>query len=126
MSYIPRLEKIVLKNENLKNTGSTLIGRTENGSSRFYPLFAVIEIAAATSISVVGAASIGTNSTNYNNILAITTLTGLSALNNILNLNLAGVASTSVAPNTDIYFKVTTGFTATTATGDIHLIGYYN
>ena len=124
MSYVPRLEKIVLKGVNVKNTGSTLIGTTENGSSRFYPLFAIIEIATASIITVVGAASIGTNSSSYNNILAITTLTGLTAVNNILNLNLAGVVSTSVAPNTDIYLKVTTGFIATTATADVHLLGY--
>ncbi len=104
--------------------GATLIGTTLNNGKRFYPIYALINVATADTPIAVGSLSIGTNSTSYNNILAITALTGLATVNTMLKLDFIGAMS-STAPNTGIYLKVTTGFTATSLTFDLVIFGFY-
>lgn len=108
-----------------KVLASTLLGTTENLGKNFRAHRLIVEITAANTIAIVPAISVGTNSTDYNNILAITTLTGLSAVNKIISVDLGLVAMDSVAPNTGIYLKVTTGATATTCTFRAALVGDY-
>jgi hypothetical protein len=108
-----------------KTTGATKIATTENGSQRFIPKTVIIELTAATAVTVVATLSVGTNSATYNNILAATALTGLSALNNIVMIHLPATAISSIAPNTDIYVNVTIGATATTANIRVDVDGYY-
>lgn len=110
-----------------KATGATLVLTTEDAGQRFYPTSLRVTATAADTVAVPAAISIGTNSTDYNNVLAITTLTNLITTNLAVNIPLSLLAAItgSVAPATGIYVKVTTGATATTLTLRVDLRGEY-
>ena len=105
-------------------TGATLLFTTENGARRFYVEDIFVVVTAADTLSVVASASFGTNSTDYNNILAITALTGTLAVNKSLKIPIV-LAVDSVAANTGIYIKITTGATAVSASGKVIVRGFY-
>lgn len=107
-----------------KTLATTLIGTTANNGKRFYPFHVVIDCTAANTVSVVGALSVGSNSASFNDIIAISTLTGLSGANLFLHVPLTLIA-TSVAPNTGISVKVTTGAIATSQTMRVTVMGVY-
>lgn len=107
-----------------KTVAATQIGTTENGGQSFYPMFGVVAMSAANTITLAGAISIGTNATSYNNIVPITTTTGLTTAGTMLNINMA-TAISKIAVNTGIFVNVTTGITGTSGTIDIHLFGFY-
>lgn len=92
--------------------------------SRFYPISVTFELTSVSGFAVVASASVGTNSTSFNNILAITALTSVSTANNILTVPLSSVIA-SVAASTAIAVKVTTPATATTYVLKVSLLGYY-
>lgn len=125
MSYNTNLTRLTIKGVNAKNTGATLVGTTENGTARFYPVMVVFEMTVASVIAIVPTVSIGTNSATYNNILAAAALTGMTTANSMICSSVVGAVN-SVAPNTGINVNVSVGATATTATLDIHVLGYYN
>ncbi len=106
-----------------KTTGSTEIDTT-SASLRFVPMFIQIEPTTATAVVVPSSISIGTNSPNYNDILAITALTGLTSSNIMLQLTPAALSS-SLAASTGVFVKVTTGATATTFTLRVSILGFY-
>jgi hypothetical protein len=103
---------------------STQIGTTENGTQSFYPLFACLALNGASAVTVVPSLSIGTNSATYNNILGTTVLTGMTSAGQMLHTNIVGAIG-KVPANTPIYVKMVTAATATTATVDVHLFGFY-
>lgn len=107
-----------------KTAASTTIGTTEAGG-RFVPLYANIQLQSTTGFAVVASLSIGTNSTNFDNILPITALTSVSSANLMINVPLVAVIS-SVAPSTAISVKITTPATATTYVLRVTLVGWYN
>lgn len=109
---------------NAKTVAATKLGTTENGTQTFYPLWLTVYLASATLATIIGVASVGTNATNYNNVMTAVTMTGLTTVGKLIMSSLTAVGS-SVAANTDIYFNLTTGFTATAATIDVELWGYY-
>lgn len=125
MAYRPSLERISKNNIPITAVGNTLIGTTENGTQRFYPLFAVISVRSASGVLTVGTVSIGSNASNYNNIMPATALTGLTAIDLMLKVQLAASAIQSVAPNTDIYLRVSVAATGTQKNCDVTVIGYY-
>lgn len=121
----PIIQRVNVITVDLKSAASTLLYTTLSNGLRFVPVKVVAEVTAADTIAVVASLSIGTNATSYNDILAISALTGLSAVNKIIEFSPLAAAISSIAGNTGIYVKVTTGATATTCTGRIHLFGLY-
>jgi len=112
-----------------KSAASTTMDITENNGKRFVPLFVVAELTATSLITVGPSFSIGTNSTAFDNIMAITA-TGITATNAILNKlalgnGAAGTNTLSIAANTTVTLKVTTGAVGTSGTLRVDLIGYY-
>lgn len=124
MSYTRPLVSFIKKGIDAKTTGATKMGTTENGTERFHPIFAVINVSAANTIAVVPTLSVGTNGASYNNILVAAAMTGLSALHTLLKSDIVG-ATGNVAPNTEIYVNISVGATATAMSLDVHLFGYY-
>jgi hypothetical protein len=106
-----------------KATASTKICTTSG--TRFTPVSLIVECTNVDTFAVAASASVGTNSTDYNNVLAITAFTGVGVLNSTLQIPISAL-STSVAAVTDIYLKITTGATATTLTLKVTLVGVYN
>jgi len=58
-----------------KATGNTSLGTVPSGKT-FVPLFAITRVTSANTVLSVATASIGTNSPNYNDLVAATALTG--------------------------------------------------
>jgi hypothetical protein len=125
MSHTPDFIRITKKAVDAKTVAATQIITTDNGGQRFVPVMVMFEIASATLLTVTCTLSVGTNATSYNDILGTTVLTGLTAVNKVLSVNLATTAVSSVAVNTAIFVNITTGVTATAATMDVHLLGFY-
>lgn len=117
-------DRFAVTNLDAKTTGATLIGTTRASGEKFYPLFIVARVRTADTIAVVATASVGTNATDYNNIIAATVLTNLSTVDKFLRWDVT-LATSNVAASTGIYFKVTIGATATTMAIDVHVAGYY-
>lgn len=104
-------------------TASTKIGTTDSGM-RFVPIFINIEVTALSGFVTVASISVGTNATNYNDILAITPLTGLTSANTVLQLD-ANALLKSVPSATDIFVKITTGAVASSYTLRVSVLGFY-
>src|SRR5947207_1682978 len=113
---LARLSKIGI---DAKTLGATAIGTTENGTRRFYPLYLIVNCSAANTVAVVAALSIGTNSTAFDNLLAITALTGLTTANMSIQVPIV-LATGTIAANTSVSVKLTTVATATSQTIDVH------
>jgi hypothetical protein len=112
-----------------KTAASTAIYVTMNGTPRFYPLWIMFEISDQSgAITGIVSASVGTNSPNFNDILAITALTGLSTINTKILTPLTTTSLISIAPNTSISVKVTTVAIGIGATQSfkIMLCGFYD
>lgn len=120
----PVIQKLSVTGVDGKSAATTTVGTTQAGL-RFYPLYAVVNVSTADTIAVACALSIGTNGTDLNDVLAITTMTGLTAANTSLRTSLGLTALGSVAPSTAVKVKITTGATATTCTLDVHVFGFY-
>lgn len=103
-------------------SGAVLVDTSENGTLRFVPLFGAITMLSISAPVSDGSISIGTNSTAYDNIMAISSLSGLNTANRYFQLSFGG---TSVAPGTGIYVKVTTPYSAGSASLKLVLFGYY-
>lgn len=123
--YFRQLQDFSITGLNATATGSTLIGTTLGGSQSFHPLFVVFKMTNANTITLVPIVSVGTNSALYNNVLALTTLTGLTATGIMLPSNVVAAIG-SIPASTGIFVNVGTGATATTATLEVHVFGYYN
>lgn len=126
MAYKSPLGLSIIQVSNVDGTtaASTTIGTTE-GSGRFIPLYANVQLQSTTGFAVVASLSIGTNSTDFNNIVPITALTSVSSANLMVNIPLVSVIS-SVAASTAISVKITTPATATTYVLRVTLVGWYN
>ncbi len=124
MSYLSKLERFTKTEINGKTTGAIKIGTTENGTQRFHALFVVVKTTSVSLFISAGSLSVGTNSASYNNVLPITLLTGMNTVNMVLKTDMVGAVN-DIAPNTDIYVNITTGFLATTAIIEVTVFGYY-
>jgi hypothetical protein len=122
--YYKELRMISVTGVSATAIAATQIGTTENGTQSFHPLYVVFVMNAASSLTIAGAASVGTNSSTYNNVIAITTLTGLTTIGQMLPVPIV-TAIGKIAANTAIFVNVTTGATGTSGTIDIHVIGFY-
>jgi hypothetical protein len=124
MSYTQNIVRLPKNGVVGTATGTTLIGTTIDGTMSFFPVFAVVKVAAANTILGVGTYSIGTNAVSYNNVIPATALTGLSTLNAYTKFDVTGAIG-AILPNTDIYLNITVAYTATGATLEVNLFGYY-
>lgn len=107
-----------------KTAAATKIGTTANAGLRFMPILCFIELLSVATLITACTLSVGSNTTADNNIVAAVLLTGLTSSN--LSLPVALIANpSSVAPNTDVFVKVTIGATAGTFNLRCDLLGYY-
>lgn len=104
----------------LKTTGTTSLYTVPAGRKALITDL-IIHLTTGTSVSVVASISLGTNSTDFNNIFAIYALTNLDTTDEF-NKNSPIVAVASAAASV-VTLNVTTGATATTATARAVLIG---
>lgn len=105
--------------------GTTTIFTTDSSSGRFYPISVVCECTSTSGFVVVASVSVGTNSSSFNNILAITALTGTGAANTYLSTATGTTATGSIAAGTAVVLKVTTAATATTFVIKAVIAGFY-
>jgi len=103
-------------------TGSTLIF-TPTGN--FTPQIITFELQSTTGFISVASASIGTNGSNYNNLLPISALTGIQVANNLLSFSLTSLIS-SITAGTGIFVNITTGAISTTYVLKVTITGIYN
>jgi hypothetical protein len=106
-----QVDVLTMEGLDATSTGDTLFDTT--GGQYFYPLTLSISVTDIAGLVTPAVISMGTNSPNYNNIVAATTLTGLNAVNKILTVNVASLI-TSVPPETEIYVRVSVASVATT------------
>lgn len=88
----------------------------------FYPLRVLVEPTTVTGLITPSVVSVGTNATNYNNIMASNALTGLTGTNTISQIA-ADLGAIAVAAGTQVFARVITAATADAYTLRIILIG---
>jgi len=100
-------------NVNVKNTGATLIFTNADSTKLFFPF--KIRVYGTNIVSPVTPAtlSIGTNASNYNNILSSVSLTGLVTTGTFIDY-LPTYPISTISAGTDVYVNVTVGASATT------------
>lgn len=108
---------------NGKTVGNTLMF-TSDASKRFIPTGVNVSLLNVSGLALVATLSVGTNSTNYNNVSASTLLTGLSTQTQVLALPLIGNLN-SIPAGSAVYVRVSIGSTATTYDLNVSLTGYY-
>lgn len=123
MPHIQTFDRITKIGINGNSSASNLVGRTDNGSEKFYTEAVFINVRSANNVSVVPTISIGTNAPNYDNICSSILLTGMTAVNKYTRASI-NVAAEVIAPNTEVYAKVVAGV-ATGITIDVSLFGFY-
>lgn len=103
-------------------TGATLIDTTESG--RFVPIFINLEATNVVGFTSVPSVSIGSNSPNFDDLLAITALTDVDTTNETTSPPLVS-PYISHPSSTGLSINVTTAAVATTYTLRVTLVGIY-
>lgn len=111
-------------NVNLASTGSSSIFTPPFSGVTFMASAIIVRCTEATDISQAASISIGTNSSNYDNILPITSLTGLTSSGNFIRIPIDGIGF-AVPKDTQIFVKVTTAATGTSQVGTVYIDGFY-
>ncbi len=106
-------------------TQSTILYTTEAGTSLFHVQELIVVAQLITTHTSVASISLGTNSTAFDNLLAITAQTGLTATGHKLTTVIPATTVSVIAASTAIYFKVTTASVGAVETYAIYLRGYY-
>ena len=107
----------------LKTAAATVLCTTRSTPPRFHPMEVIFEVTSADTVTTVPTCALGTSPT-YSDVLAATPLTGLTASNTLLRVPIVTAVSSPLTA-TDLYVNVTVGATATTCTGKVILLGYY-
>ena len=100
---------------NLKSTGATLIGRNPDNVKRLFVDEIIIYINNASGLVTPPTLSIGTNASNYNNILPATLMTASASGEYTLKIPVGTVVP--INANTDVFVNVTNGAVGTTYSG---------
>lgn len=120
------LVKVSSVTVNGKNTGTTTIYTLEgSGSLNFYPTQVVLRAVSITGAAIKPTLSIGTNSSNYDNIASGSMLNTVTSLLGITSQPQNVATSPALPSGTDIKVNVTIGATATAYTFKIDILGYY-
>lgn len=100
---------------NLKQTGSFVLCVTDDNGYMLHPEVVRMKATTASGVITPPTMSIGTNSPNYNNIMAASLLpAGLGNLDKILQLALSNPVD-PIQPNTEVRGNITIGSVATGA-----------
>lgn len=102
---------------------NALIGTTAAGYGRFRVTLLAVRCVTVDTFATPAVISIGTNGTDYDNIIASWTLTDLDTVNQVLQQLLAD--GLTVAAGTGIYVKVATPAGATAMTAVVEIQGVY-
>lgn len=124
MAYNSNIVRISKTGITATGIGSYLMETTENGTQKFFPIFATFSITAATGISVVPTFSVGTNAATYDNVIPASVLTGLISVDKMTKIDISA-ATSAVGANTAIYAAISVPATAATCVVDVHLFGFY-
>jgi HAMP domain-containing protein len=82
-------------------------------------------VKSSTALTIVGSASIGTNSASFNNLMAITVVgVNTAVVDTTIDLTSSLLTAALDLTSTALTLKVTTGATATAETADIHVEGF--
>lgn len=111
----------VLNNIDLKTTGALTLFTTPADKS-FVVMFSVLEAVNFDTATVAGVFNVGTNAATYDNIDNGQT-TSLLASGTSLLYTIGGNSPIVVPAGTTVKVNITTGVTATTATGNFYLVG---
>jgi len=106
-------------------TQSTVLYTTEPGTALFHVQDLVVVAQLITAHTSVASISLGTNSTAFDSLLAITAQTGLTATGHKLTTVIPASTVSVIAASTAIYFKITTAAVGTVETYAIYLRGFY-
>lgn len=104
-----------------KTQASTLIFTVPAGKT-FYPTGIIISPSTVTTLVTPSVISVGSNGTDYNNIVATNALTGLVSAAGMMRMN-PDVNAVTVAAGNGVYVKVGTGASAAAYTLTIILLG---
>lgn len=115
ISYQNSDQFYIVGNIDTTSTGPTLLGTIPPTDLNYYPLYVRIFVMSASGVITPAIASVGTNASSYNNILALTTLTGLLGVGDCFNVILPGVLN-AVPSGTSIYLNIGTAAIATDLT----------
>lgn len=112
---------------NAKNTGATAIYTLESTSLNFYPIMIIPRVVNISNVTTPPTASIGTNSTSYNNIATSSLLsTVLAALSVGSGAPYNASYSPALTGGSVIYANISVGAIATTYSIQYDIVGYYN
>lgn len=109
---------------NLKNTGQTTLFTVPTGYTAIIT-DVIVEITASSVFAIAATGRVG-KTASYDEFIAATAFTGLSAVGNYFSLataSLLGIHTKFVAGEV-IKLDITVGATATTLTGQIHVLGF--
>lgn len=123
--YMYGMTGYYLNTFNAKNTGSTIFFTTPSSGFRFFPTHIIMSVLFATSITTGASISIGTNSPNFNNILANTSFSGLTTANNYQITQLSGVLN-AIPAGTSGYLNVNTASIGTSITMSCVILGTWS
>lgn len=100
-------------NVNAKNTGATLIFTTVDVNKLFFPYRVRVYATNLSGVVAPPTLSVGTNASNYNNIIPATALTGLTTNSTYIDI-LPTFPTASLASGVQVFVNVTGGANATT------------
>ena len=114
--------QMIVTGINGKSASATPIGTTATGRGLFVCTNIDVIAEALNTPTGLPVASVGTNSTDYDNLVATTALTELIAVNSVMALCTGLIA---VAANTGIYINISVAGTGDTLTLTVVINGYY-
>jgi hypothetical protein len=114
----------VQSNMDGKTIDNYVFFQTEDSQGNFYPTDLIFTLEAISGLITPPSVSVGTNPSNYNNIVSATTLTGLASPGETYTVSLNTVVG-STPPTTQVYVRVSVAAVATTYLFRAHFTGHY-
>ena len=111
----------------LRNATSFVIMTTNvDELFRFHPITLVMQLTAVSGFVAVPTISLGTNASNYDNLVPATALIGMSTVNDAIAFSIVGRPYPSMAAGTEIRLRVSVAANATTYVVKTMLPGIYD
>ena len=116
--------RFVAKGVNLAATGSTVVVPAQ--ARKWRTTRVDVHVKTVTGFISVASASLGSNSTSFNNAVAIAALGAASTVDSLVaQASLVVLDAAVVMAASGLQFKVTTPAVSTTMTADVHVAGYF-
>lgn len=109
--------------QDAKTTGTKTIFTTAADQGQFVVVMFIVEVASATAISAGGTVSLGTNSTNYDNIFTGAGVQPTAA--KACTCRVPGASQVTVDASTALIANLSVAATGTSGTYNYHVIGFY-